>query len=171
MKYLEHIQKGMDLLASDPRTIFIGQAMEYKGHAVSRQVQNYNKSQLLELPVAEELQAGIAIGLALEGYIPVSVYPRNDFAILAMNQIVNHMDKWKLMTGQDLHMLIKMLVGSKFPLNAGHQHTQNHSEAFKLMCPNIKITELVEINQILPTYESFILDKKPTIIIEHTELY
>ena len=86
MKYLEEVQKGMDFLAEDPRTIFMGQAVEYKGTALTHQVKNYPSRQLLELPVSEEMQAGIALGLALEGYLPVSLYPRMDFIILAMNQ-------------------------------------------------------------------------------------
>ena len=93
MKYIDEVQKGMDLLGSHPKSIFIGQAVEYKGTALTHQVKNFPQEKLLELPVAEEFQAGFAIGLALEGYLPVSLYPRMNFIILAMNQIINHLDK------------------------------------------------------------------------------
>jgi len=85
MKYIEEVQKGMDFLAENPRTIFMGQAVECKGTALTHQVKNYPSNQLLELPVSEEMQAGIALGMALEGYLPVSLYPRMDFVILALN--------------------------------------------------------------------------------------
>ena len=88
MNYKEEVFKGMDLLGQHPKTIFIGQAVAYKGTALTHQVKNFPEEKLLELPVAEEFQAGVALGLALEGYIPVSMYPRMNFIILAMNQIV-----------------------------------------------------------------------------------
>ena len=65
----------MEFLGSKKRTIFIGQAVAYKGTALTHQVKNFPEEKLLELPVAEEFQAGVALGLALEGYIPVSLYP------------------------------------------------------------------------------------------------
>ena len=98
MNYKEQVFKGMELLNSHPKTIFIGQAVEYNGTSLTHQVKKFPKDKLLELPVAEELQAGMALGLALEGYIPVSIYPRMNFIILAMNQIVNHLDKWEAMS-------------------------------------------------------------------------
>ncbi len=142
MKYLEHVQKGMDLLASDPRTIFVGQAMKFKGHAVSHQVKNYPAEKLLEFPVAEEMQAGFCLGLALEGYIPVCIYPRCNFAILATNQIVNHIDKWRVLTGQDVKVIIKMVVGSDSPLDPDWQHKANYFEAFDSMCETMHVFNL-----------------------------
>ena len=92
MNYKEEVQRGMDLFAEQPNSIFIGQADEYKGTALTHQVKSFDSYKLLELPVAEEMQAGFALGLALEGYLPISLYPRMNFIILAMNQIINHLD-------------------------------------------------------------------------------
>ena len=86
MNYKEEVFKGMELLGQHPKTIFIGQAIAYKGTALTHQVKNFPKEKLLELPVAEEFQAGVALGLALEGYIPVSMYPRMNFIILAISR-------------------------------------------------------------------------------------
>ena len=85
--YKEEVYKAMELLGAHPKTIFMGQAIEYKGTALTHQVKKFPNEKLLELPVAEEFQAGIALGLAIEGFIPVSMYPRMNFVILAMNQI------------------------------------------------------------------------------------
>ncbi len=144
MSYLEEVQKGMDLLASDPKTIFVGQAMEFKGHAISRQVDKYPKEQLLEFPVAENMQAGFALGLAIEGYVPVCIYPRCNFAILAADQIVNHIDKWKMLTGQEVKVIIKMVVGSDKPMDPDWQHKANYAEAFKSMCQSIPVYDLTK---------------------------
>ena len=80
--YKEEVYKAMELLVAHPKTIFMGQAIEYKGTALTHQVKKFPNEKLLELPVAEEFQAGIALGLAIEGFIPVSMYPRMNFIIL-----------------------------------------------------------------------------------------
>jgi len=76
MKYINEIQKGMDLLASYDAT-FVGQAVAFKGTSLTHQVKNYSVDKLIELPVAEEFQMGFCIGLALRGQLPVSMYPRS----------------------------------------------------------------------------------------------
>jgi len=163
----------MELLNSHPKTIFIGQAVEYKGTSLTHQVKKFPKDKLLELPVAEELQAGMALGLALEGYIPVSIYPRMNFIILAMNQIVNHLDKWEAMSvGQSKPKIImKAVVGSQYPLDPGHQHKANYAECFKSACTNINVVELLYPEQVLPAYEQALNSDISTIIIEHGDLY
>jgi len=55
MKYAEELTKAMDFLGKDPRTIFIGQAVEYPGTAMSNTLKNIPKNKLCELPVAEEI--------------------------------------------------------------------------------------------------------------------
>ena len=43
MNYKEEVFKGMELLNQHPKTIFIGQAVEYKGTALTHQVKNFPK--------------------------------------------------------------------------------------------------------------------------------
>jgi hypothetical protein len=40
----------------------------------------------------------MSIGLAMQGYVPITCYPRFDFLILAFNQLVNHLDKIRQMS-------------------------------------------------------------------------
>lgn len=173
MNYKEEIFKGMELLNSHPKTIFMGQAVEYAGTALTHQVKNFPKDKLLELPVAEEFQAGVALGLAIEGYIPVSMYPRMNFIILAMNQIVNHLDKWEAMSmGQSKpKVIMKAVVGSEFPLDPGHQHKANYTQSFKSSCTNIDVVELLYPEKIVQTYEDALSSERSTLIIEHGDLY
>ena len=142
MEYLDQIQRGMDLLA-DYGAIFCGQAVEYKGTALTHQVKSFPKEQMVELPVAEEFQMGFCLGMAIDGYFPVSIYPRANFALLAANQIVNHLDKWKTMGGGDVQIVIKVAVGSEHPLDPGHQHKANYATAFREMCDTIEVVDLL----------------------------
>lgn len=173
MKYIEEVQKGMDLLAARHNTIFVGQAVEHKGTALTHQVKNYDSSKLLEMPVAEEFQAGFVLGLALNGYLPVSLYPRMNFIILAANQIVNHLDKWEAMScGMSKpKVIMKAVVGSEYPLDPGHQHKANYTEAFRSMCTNINVVELVHTHNILDEYKRALYSDKSTLLIEHGDLY
>ena len=173
MNYKEEVFKGMELLGQHPKTIFIGQAVAYKGTALTHQVKNFPKEKLLELPVAEEFQAGVALGLALEGYIPVSMYPRMNFIILAMNQIVNHLDKWEAMSVGESKpkVIMKAVVGSQYPLDPGHQHKANYTDSFRSACTNIDIVELLYPEQIVPAYKKALQSERSTLIIEHGDLY
>ena len=87
----------------------------------------------LELPVFEDAQMGMSIGLALNGYVPITCYPRFDFLILAMNQLVNHLDKIRKMSRNEMKpkVIIRTSIGSKIPLDGGPQHTQNYTKVFK----------------------------------------
>lgn len=173
MNYKEEVQKGMDLLAEQPNTIFIGQAVEYKGTALTHQVKNFPSSKLLELPVAEEMQAGFALGLALEGYLPISLYPRMNFLILAANQIVNHLDKWEAMScGMSKpKVIMKAVIGSQYPLDPGHQHRANYTQPFKSMVTNIDVLELIYPEQIMSAYQQAIDSDRSTLITEFGDLY
>jgi acetoin:2,6-dichlorophenolindophenol oxidoreductase subunit beta len=170
MIYIDEIQKGMDLLASY-NAKFVGQAVAFKGTSLTNQVKGYPANRLVELPVAEEFQMGFCIGLALRGQLPVSMYPRSNFAILACNQIVNHLDKWYKMCNGNIKVIIKIAVGSSYPLDPGEQHKANYAEAFKSMCEDIEVVDLLYPHQIYPAYERALKSLGSSILIEHADLY
>ena len=99
MKYFEELKRSMEFLGKKNNTIFIGQAVEVPGTAMSNTLKNIKKNKLLELPVAEEMQMGMTLGLAMDDNIPISIFPRWNFLLYGMNQLVNHIDKFKVMTG------------------------------------------------------------------------
>jgi pyruvate/2-oxoglutarate/acetoin dehydrogenase E1 component len=172
MTYLSEVQRGMDYLAEHKDTIFVGQSVAYKGTALTHQVKSYPPSKVIEMPVAEDFQAGFCLGLAIHGYIPVCLYPRMNFGILACNQIVNHIDKWGKMS-QRKKVIIKMIVGSQQPLDPGHQHKANYAEAFKCMCDDINVVDLNIDSSVFQEYQ-VALDRDDgvsTLLIEYGDLY
>ena len=98
MKYKDELVKSMKWLGEKENTLFLGQATLFSGHAISGTLTEVPKEKLIELPVMEEVQMGMATGLSLEGYVPITIYPRFNFMMLAINQLVNHMDKMKEMS-------------------------------------------------------------------------
>ena len=74
----------MDWLGTKSDTVFLGQAIGFSGHAISNTMGNVPQDKRVELPVFEETQLGMATGMALEGWIPITCYPRFDFFILSL---------------------------------------------------------------------------------------
>lgn len=175
MKYREELIKAMGWLSEQPRTVFLGQAVGFQGHAMSGTMELVPQDRRIELPVFEELQLGISTGMALEGYVPITCYPRFDFFILAMNQLVNHLDKMRDMSKNEKRprVIIRVAVGSKHPIDAGPQHTQNHIEALRSMLTEVEVVDLQEPEQIMDEFINAYSrkDRKSTILIEHGEYY
>ena len=175
MKYFDELKKSMEWLAEKQETIFLGQAVEYPGTGMTNTLTDVPKSKLLEMPVAEEMQMGISIGLAVNGTIPISIYPRWNFLLLATNQLVNHLDKMPIYSNGEFlpKAIIRTAIGSERPINPQIQHTGDYSEAFKLMLQNIEIIVLDEPEQIFPAYQKAYLrkDGKSTIIVEYGDYY
>ena len=133
MKYFDEMKRTMNYLAKNKKTIFIGQAVAVPGTTMSNTLTEINSNKLIELPVAEEMQMGITVGLALNGDIPISIYPRWNFLLLAMNQLINHLDKINIMSnnGYKVKAIIRTSVGSQRPLNPQHQHIGDFTESVK----------------------------------------
>ena len=162
------LNAAMLLLAEDPRVLFLGQNVAYDGNVMYRHLDGIPMEQRLELPVAEELQMGLSIGLSLMGYIPVSQYPRMDFLILAMNQLVNHLDKLPIMSmGQFVpKVIIRTKVGAKTPLDAGPQHTQDHTEALRLMLKTVHVVKLLHEEDAVEVYRNALEARGSTLVVE-----
>jgi len=173
MKYTEEIVKAMSILADNPKTIFIGQAVEYEGTGLYDSLSHLPKNKRMELPVAEYLQSGLANGMAIEGLIPVSTYPRWNFLLMGTDQIVNHLDKFKSMSNGKLtpKVIIRVAVGSEQPVDPQCQHKVNFSEVFRNMTTNTEIIELIEPEDILPAYTKALnrKDNVNTILVEFAD--
>ena len=174
-KYQQELTRAMDYLAADSRTIFLGQAVGFPGTAMSGTLVNVSKDKLIEFPVAEELQLGASIGLALGGFIPITIYPRWNFLLLAANQLILHLDKLSAMssTGYQPKVIIRVGVGSERPLHPSFQHVGNFSQAFKLMLDNVEIIELNEPEDIFPAFNKGLTrtDGCATICVEFGDYY
>src|SRR5689334_16723275 len=143
-KYFDDLKESMTMLGKHPKTFFIGQSCEYKGTAMFNTLADVPMEKRLELPIMEELQMGISIGLALEGFIPISIYPRWNFLLLATNQLVNHLDKLSIMSngGYNPGVIIRTGIGSERPLHPGSQHVGDFTDPFRQLCKNIWIERL-----------------------------
>jgi pyruvate/2-oxoglutarate/acetoin dehydrogenase E1 component len=169
--YKDELIKSMNYLVEKPNTIFVGQQTAYAGNPMSTTILDVPKDKIIETPVFEEVQMGMSVGLGMTNMCVITFYPRWDFLICATNQLVNHLDKFKHMTGYDSHVIIRVGKGSDDPLDPGVQHKADYSEQFKKLLTYVDIVKLTSKENIYTTYKSAYENKKPIIIVEYPEKY
>jgi len=174
-KYFDELSRSMEYLGAFENTKFIGQSVEVAGTAMRNTLLTLDQSKLIELPVEEDFQMGLAVGMALTGLVPISIFPRWNFLLLATNQIVNHLDKLKELTQIDNpgKVIIRTAIGSVNPLHPGPQHTGDFTDAFKLMCPHINVVRLDSSDMIFPEYKEACdrTDGVSSLLVEWSDKY
>ena len=175
MKYFEELKKSMEFLSIDNKTFFIGQAVEYAGTAMTNTLKDISPNQKIELPVAEEMQMGMTLGMAMNGLNVVSIFPRWNFMLYSINQLINHIDKFTVMNGNHFNgkIIIRTSIGSERPLHPQFQHIGDYTEAIKIMSSNIDIIKLNEPEDVFVSYEKAYSrnDGKSTILVEYGDYY
>lgn len=157
----------MNWLADQDKTIFLGQAVAAPGTAMSNTLIDVPSSKKIELPVFEETQLGMSLGLAIGGFVPISIFPRLNFFLCAINQLVNHVDKLPLMEPKiNSKVIIRVGIGSVRPLDPQVQHKGDFTEAISKMVQNVNVVRLDEPEQIFPEYEKAFYSKASTLLIE-----
>ena len=164
--FAKAVNNAMRMLAADPRTVFVGQSVRYDGAAIYHSLDGVPMEKRLEVPVVENLQLGYCTGLSLTGKLPICIYPRMDFMLLAMDQLVNHLDKLPLY-GWKPKVIIRCRVGQKTPLDAGPQHTQNYTFEFGRMLQNVRVTQARTPDQVTQAYARALDFQGSTLVVEN----
>ena len=169
--YFDALTKAMTMLAKQPNTLFVGQAVAFDGQAAFKTFSGVPRERRIELPVAEDFQMGFCAGLALQGYLPICFYPRFDFLLMACNQLINHLDKFPLMGPFAPKVIIRTAVGRKKPLDPGQQHTGNYSHAFRQMLRTVDVFECPTAGLVATAYSEALRSKRSSIVVETMENY
>lgn len=151
----------MGLGVPDPKGIF--------GSTLGLQ-QKYGSRRVMDMPTSENAMTGIAIGSALAGMRPIMTHQRIDFALLAMEQIVNQAANWHYMFGGQMSVpiVIRMIVGRGW--GQGPQHSQSLQSWFAHI-PGLKVVMPTTAHDAKGLLISSIEDDNPVIFIEHRWLY
>ncbi len=175
MKYFEELKRTMEWLSNQENTIFIGQAVEVPGTAMFNTLKDIDINKRIEMPVFEDTQLGISLGMSLTGKRVISIFPRWNFLLCATNQLVNHLDKFPIMSDGKINpkIIVRTAVGSERPLFPGHQHIGNMSNAYREMLSSVNVIELNEPEDIFPAYEKAYNseDGKSSILVEFQDFY
>lgn len=165
----------MEWLAAQPKTLFLGQTVGVPGTFMYSTLKDIPKEKALEMPVNESFQMQFSIGLALAGYTPISVFPRQNFLLLATSDMANMLDKIPAISSGTLpsKVIIRVATGPDTPVHPGHQHVSNYAEAWRNLFTTIEVVELNEPEDIFPAYQRALEreDGVSTLLIEHGNFY
>jgi acetoin:2,6-dichlorophenolindophenol oxidoreductase subunit beta len=131
----------------------------------------FGKERVMDVPNSENAFTGMAIGAALRGMRPIIVHQRNDFLLLAMDQVASQAAKWSYMFGGKSHvpLVIRAVVGRGW--GQGAQHSQSLQSLF-MHFPGLKVlipTTPYDAKGMLAT--ALTEENSPIIIIEHRWSY
>lgn len=165
--YSDALKKAMAFLGEKQDTIFVGQAVSFPGTAMFETLQNVPDYKKIEFPVFEESQIGISCGMSLNGFTVVSIIPRLNFLLLAMNQLV-HLSKIKKYSYGDFcpKVIIRSAIGSEEPLWPSYLHIGDYTEGFKSILQELNIVRLDRAEDILPAYQQAYYLNTSSILIE-----
>ena len=171
--YKDALTEAMKNLAELEDSVFIGQQIVYQGNPMSTTLGFVPKDKMIEVPVMEESQMGMSLGLAMAGKRVITFYPRWDFIICASNQLINHVDKIGIMSQNKWkpNLIIRLGKGSDKPIDPGHQHRGNYFEEFKSLCKNIEFHDLKTPTDIELAYKYATNEGGIHVLVEYPELY
>lgn len=130
----------------------------------------FGEERVKDTPISENTIVGVTIGAAMGGLRPVAELMTVNFALLAMDQIVNHMSKIRYMFGgqTNLSMVIRAPGGGGSQLAA--QHSQS-LETFFMHAPGMYVAVPATPADAKGLLKSSIRDNNPVIFLEHELLY
>ena len=130
----------------------------------------FGEKRVRDTPISENSIIGIGVGAAMAGLRPIVEFMTVNFALLAMDQIVNHAAAIPYMfNGQ-----VKVPLVVRMPGGGGHQLGPTHSHSFEAMY--LQIPGLLVACPSTPAdgkglLKAAIRDDNPVIFIEHETLY
>ena len=172
LRYVDAIRHALKIaMRRDPRVILLGQDIaEYGGvfKATEGLVQEFGKARVRNTPIIESGAVGTALGMALDGFVPMVEMQFGDFATCGFNQIVNNLAKTHYRWGGRVPVVVRAPVGGG--VGAGPFHSQNVESWFtsvaglKVVAP---ATPYDAKGLLLAAFE----DGNPVLYLEHKLLY
>ena len=174
MKYFDELKRTMEW-AQQPKTIFCRANGRRTWTFMYSTLKDTAPEKALEMPINESFQMQFTLGLALAGYVPISVYPRAEFSLAATGDMSNMIDKMPAISGNTVLAQVPDPGGNgpDQPVHPGHQHVGNFAEAFGKLFHWIEVVELNEPEEIFPAYKHALerKDARATLLIEHGNFY
>jgi pyruvate dehydrogenase E1 component beta subunit len=129
-------------------------------------VGRFGPDRVIEMPVAENGLTGIAIGAALMGRRPVMVHQRVDFALLALEQLLNNAAKTHFVTNgvHKVPLTVRMIIGRGW--GQGPEHSQVLDSVFA-HAPGLKVVMPSTPFEAKGMMVAAIRDDNPVILLEH----
>lgn len=174
LSFAQALCEATDLcLSRDPSVYVMGLGVpDVKGlfGSTAGLVKKHGPRRVRDMPTAENGMTGVALGSALVGMRPILTHQRVDFALLAMEQIVNQAAKWHYMFGGNARapMVMRLIVGRGW--GQGPQHAQS-LQAWFAHVPGLRVAMPTTAYDAKGMLISAVEDDGPVVLIEHRWLY
>jgi pyruvate/2-oxoglutarate/acetoin dehydrogenase E1 component len=172
--YREALNQALrEEMRRDPRVFLIGEEVGvYQGaYKVSQGLlEEFGSKRVVDTPICEAGFVGVGIGAAMAGLRPIVEIMTFNFAIVALDQIVNHAAKIMYMSGGQFRvpMVIRGPGGPAVQLAA--QHSQS-MESYFYHVPGLMVVRPSTPKDAKGLLKSAIRDDNPIIFIESETLY
>ncbi|RMF51532.1 MAG: pyruvate dehydrogenase complex E1 component subunit beta [Bacteroidetes bacterium] len=174
MQFREALRAALrEEMRRDPRVFLIGEEVgQYNGaYKVSEGLlAEFGPKRVVDTPISELGFAGIGVGAAMVGLRPVVEFMTFNFALLAMDQIVNHAAKMLHMSGGQFSVPIVF----RGPSGSAGQLAQQHSQSFEnwyANVPGLKVVSPSTPRDAKGLLKSAIRDDDPVLVMESELMY
>ncbi|MCE1206884.1 MAG: pyruvate dehydrogenase complex E1 component subunit beta [Spirochaetia bacterium] len=174
LTYREALNRAMDEeMARDGNVFIIGEEVgEYDGaYKVSKGLlAKYGPERVRDTPIAELGFTGLGVGAAIAGLRPVVEWMTHNFALLALDQVVNNAAKMRQMSGGQL----KVPVVFRGPNGPAEYLAAQHSQSFAAYwahVPGLKVVAPATPADAYGLLKSAIRDDNPVVVLEAEMMY
>src|SRR5215469_4822001 len=132
--------------------------------------EEFGEKRVKDSPLAEEVIIGTAIGSALGGLRPIAELMTENFSLLASDQIINSLAKFRYMFGGQP----KLPVTIRMPGGGGAQRGAQHSQMLESLyahIPGLKVVMAATPYDAKGMLKAAIRDDDPVLFVEHELLY
>jgi pyruvate dehydrogenase E1 component beta subunit len=157
----------------DPDVFLMGEEVaEYQGaYKVSQGLlQEFGARRVIDTPITEHGFAGIGVGAAMAGLKPIVEFMTFNFAMQAMDQIINSAAKTLYMSGGQMGCSIVFRGPNGAAARVAAQHSQDYS-AWYSQVPGLKVVAPFSAADYKGLLKAAIRDPNPVIFLENEMLY
>ena len=157
----------------DPDVFLMGEEVAYYNGAykVSQGLlAEFGEDRVIDTPITEYGFAGIGVGAAMNGLRPIVEFMTFNFAMQAIDHIINSAAKTLYMSGGTIKCPIVFRGPNSVPRKVAAQHSQCFASWYA-HCPGLKVVAPYTSFEAKALLKSAIRDENPVIFLEHEMLY
>jgi pyruvate dehydrogenase E1 component beta subunit len=157
----------------DPAVFLMGEEVaQYQGaYKVSRDLlQEFGARRVIDTPITEHGFAGLGVGAAMSGLKPIVEFMTFNFAMQAMDQIINSAAKTRYMSGGQIRCQIVFRGPNGAAARVAAQHSQDYSSWYAQV-PGLKVIAPYDAADAKGLLKAAIRDPNPVVFLEHEMLY
>lgn len=172
--YREAVREALrEAMTRDDRVFLMGEDVGAYGGAYACSLgllEEFGEERIRNTPLCESGFVGAGIGAAIGGMRPIVEVMTINFALLALDQIVNTAATFRHMSGGQFSvpLVIRMATGAGRQLAAQHSHSL---EGWFAHVPGIRVVAPATITDARGMLWTALEDPDPVIIMEHATLY